>query len=172
METLADGVYNMEKELRKMRAHPTIANTLLYTLYDRGNSSFQSNIPTNNNTEETDVFEAIQTAAKEQEHIPFTYIIEGHIVKRWSVAQDIVYRRSGNKNRSGKIWARKLVKLFYGITRDMWSHRNNRLYENTTASTSLKRRKAVLREVRTHIKIGFSAIRNKDKKLYARTWMH
>ena len=163
-ETLADGVYNLEKELNKIRTHPAIANTILFTLFDRGNSSFQSNIPTNMNAEERDVLEAIETAAKEQDQIPFTYIFEGHIVKKWGFAQEIAYRKSGNKNRSGKTWSKKIVKLLYGITRDMWNHRNNRLYDNTTASTSLKRRKAVLREVRTHIQIGVSTIRNKDKK--------
>ena len=171
-ETLADGVYNLEKELNKIRTHPAIANTILFTLFDRGNSSFQSNIPTNMNAEERDVLEAIETAAKEQDQIPFTYIFEGHIVKKWGFAQEIAYQKSGNKNRSGKTWSKKIVKLLYGITRDMWNHRNNRLYDNTTASTSLKRRKAVLREVRTHIQIGVSTIRNKDKKPYAWTWTH
>ena len=163
METLADGICNVEHELKKMRTHPAIAETLLFTLYDRGRSSFHSNIPTNDNEEDVEVFRAIWTAAQEQDQIPFMYIFEGHIVKKWSIAQDIAYRMNGNKNRTGATWARKLVKMLYGITRDMWNHRNKHLYKNTTASTSLKRRKAVLREVRTHVKIGFSALRNKDR---------
>ena len=147
-----------------MRTHPAIAETILFTLYDRGQSSFHSNIPTNEDEEETVVFEAIQTAAKEQDQLSFTYIFEGHIVKKWGIAQDIEYWKNGNNNRKGASWAKKLVKLLYGITREMWNHGNKRLYENTTASTSLKRRKAILREVQTHFKIGFSALRNKDRK--------
>ena len=163
-ETFADGVYNLEVELNKLRTHPAIATTILFTLFDRGNSSFQSNIPTSVPAEESEIFEAIEMAASEQDQIPFEYIFEGHIVKKWNYAQAMAYRKTGNNHRSGKIWAKKIVKLLYGITRDMWNHRNKRLYDNTTASTSLKRRKTVLREVRTHIRIGFSTIRNKDKK--------
>ena len=47
----------------------------------------------------------------------------------------------------------------------MWRNRNEKLYENTTVSTSLKRRKAVLWEIKTYIKVGFNTVRNKDRKL-------
>lgn len=56
--------------------------------------------------------------------------------------------------------------MLYHITQNMWKHRNDKLYHNTTASSSLKRRKKVtVREVKIHSKISFGAVRNKDKKL-------
>ena len=55
--------------------------------------------------------------------------------------------------------------MLYKITRKMWIHQNERLFKNKTASTSLKQSKAVMGEVKIHLKIVFSAIRNKGKKI-------
>ena len=124
MSKLADNIYNMEEDLKRIRTHPSIAKKKLYTLYDRGSSSFESNIPTQRSIDDSEIYHIITQAAKEQDQIPFTYIFEGHIVKKWSAAQDIAYQNNNNRNRLVKIWAQKEVRLLYKITQDMWRNRN------------------------------------------------
>ena len=109
MSKLTDNIYDMEKDLKRIRTHPAIANTILCTLYDRGSSSYESNIPTQRNIADSEIYHILKQAAQEQDQIPFTYIFEGHFVKKWSAAQDIAYRNNKDRNRSGKIWARKVV---------------------------------------------------------------
>ena len=81
-EELADHIYELESSLQRLHTHPSIATTLLNTLYDRGNSSFETNLPTLQNMDDTDMFQVLTQAAKEQDSIQFSYIFEGHIIKK------------------------------------------------------------------------------------------
>ena len=47
----------------------------------------------------------------------------------------------------------------------MWKHRNDTLFNNQVAGVSYKRRKTILRAVRTQLKIGFKYVRAKDSRL-------
>lgn len=128
MSKLSDNIYSMEEDLKRMRTHPAIADTILYTLYDRGSSTFESNIPPQRNIANSEILNILVQAAREQDQIHFTYIFKGHIVKKWSAAQDIAFRNNKDRNHSGKTWARKLIKLLYKITREMWRNRYEKLY--------------------------------------------
>ena len=46
----------------------------------------------------------------------------------------------------------------------MWKHRNDTLFNNQQNGLSYKQRKAILRAVKTQLKIGFHHIRNKDRQ--------
>ena len=46
----------------------------------------------------------------------------------------------------------------------MWKHRNKTLFNNQIAEVLYKRRKAIIRAVKTQIKIGFQYIRLKDRQ--------
>ena len=67
----ADNIYSMELDLLKLRTHPIILRTILDTLYDRGNTTFKSNLPWSHQLEETRIYNAIVSAAKDQDRIKF-----------------------------------------------------------------------------------------------------
>ena len=46
----------------------------------------------------------------------------------------------------------------------MWAHRNDTLFNNQVAGVSYKRRKTILRAVKTQLKIGFQHTRSKDSQ--------
>ena len=84
---MEDNILILKKELKKLGTHPGIIHILIYTLFDRGASTFVHNIP-DNDVGGGKIYAAITIAAKAQDMIPFHNIFEGHIMSVWRKAQD------------------------------------------------------------------------------------
>ena len=135
-------------------------------MYDHRQSTFQENVPHSQNVDDYDLYQLVEKAAREQDKIEFVRILEGHnISTAWKLAQHQVYISSPGRIQNEQTWAKRLVRGLYCLTRDLWINRNNTLFKNNTSKTSMKHRKAIVHEVKLHLKIGFHMRRHKDKKL-------
>ena len=65
-DEMADHIYELEETLKQLRTHPAIADTILHMLYDHGSSSFVSNLPEQHNMEDSNMYNILTQAAKEQ----------------------------------------------------------------------------------------------------------
>ena len=161
---LADSALNLEYEMISISTHPIIVACFTMTVHDRGNATFQDHLPTMSDDTSPELHNLITQAAIEQDRIGYYPIFEGHISNKWRVAQDFAFREQPNCKRSSATWTKKFITQLYNMTRKMWKHRNDALFNKQQAGDSYKRRKMILNKVRTQLKIGFALLRIKDKK--------
>ena len=90
---LADNIYWLEEELKKLGTHSCVTRTLIYTLFDQGNSSFAKNVPRRREKMPRKIYDAIKSAAVQQDAIAYQNIFDGHIVAEWGKAQELAYRQ-------------------------------------------------------------------------------
>ena len=164
LTTLADSALLLETHLCNLMTHPLIVETIVMTVHDRGHSTFTMNLPVQPTDVPNELYNLIRQAAQAQDRIGFIPLFEGHIATAWKDAQEHAYREIPRCRKTGQTWSKKLISELYKMTRNMWKHRNDTLYNNQHMGTSYKRRKAILRAVKTQLKIGFHCIRPIDRK--------
>ena len=71
-----------------------------------------------------------------QQQIGWASFAMGWISVQWSVVQDEFYKSIGRKN-TGRRWAKELIKKLWGISWDMWEHRNGILHDSENLRRSL-----------------------------------
>ena len=82
----------------------------------------------------------IRKAASKQDTIGWTNMLEGKMAKIWEHAQDKYYQSIPKRQRKGYIWAKHIIVFMYDITQGMWTHQNDKLYENQQSQMSTKKR--------------------------------
>ena len=70
--------------------------------------------------------------------------------------------KKDNGRRRGSVWIKQTISSLYQVTRKMWMHRNDALFNNQVAGVLYKQRKAILRAVKTQLKVGFHYVRAKN----------
>ena len=133
-------------------------------VHDRGNTNFIDNVPRKTNDTSDFLYRLIFDAAIDQDRIGFYPFFEGHMSKKWSLAQEVAYRKQQQCRRTGQTWAKKTIQLIYAVIRSMWKNQNDTFFNNQQNGLSYKRRKGILRAVETQLKIGFHLLRPKDKQ--------
>ena len=150
--------------MKNIGTHPFIIDALVMPVHDRGQTTFRENVPPKSDDTSNTLYALICEAATDQDCIGFYPIFEGHISAKWQSTQELSYREQTRCRKQGKFWAKQIINRLYSMTRLMWKHCNDALYNNQVAEVSYKRRKAVIWAVKTQIKIGFQYIRLKDRQ--------
>ena len=164
VSTLADSALELENEMVKIASHPFIISCISMTIHDRGQSTFANNVPLHSTDMSPELHNLILQAAIAQDEIGYYPIFEEHISRKWRVAQDYAFKEQANCRRSSSTWTKKFIASLYNLTRRMWRHRNDALFRTQQAGDSYKRRRTVLKAVKTQLDIGFQLLRLKDKK--------
>ena len=155
VETLADSAFGLAIELKSNGTHPFIIDALVMPVHNRGQTSFHDNLPPKMSNTLGLLYCLICNAASEQDQIGFYPIFDGHISSKWTVAQDCAYWEQLHFQKQGTLCEKLTIMSLYWMTRIMWKHQNNVLFNNQAAKVSCKQRKAIFRAVKTQLKIGF-----------------
>ena len=75
------------------------------------------------------IYRTIVVVSLEQDNIGWNKFVEGKISRKWSIAQEMYYRKNPRITRTGTKWAEILVRGLYGKIRAMWLQRNSILHE-------------------------------------------
>ena len=62
------------------------------------------------------------------------------MAKSWEQAQEKYYQLIPKCQRKGSIWEKHMIIFMYDITQGLWTHQNDKLYENQQLQTSAKKR--------------------------------
>ena len=160
-ETLHNKVLKFEKELNKLKTSFLISDILTTTLFNNNNTSFYSHNRKYDESIPEEIYNIICCAAKEQDKIGRTGLLHSHLVKKWRIAQEALYRTSPGCRRNGQTWAKIVVKALYVITRAIWEIRNDSLFPGkSTTSTNWK--KKIWHDMKIELIIGDKCIRDRN----------
>ena len=160
-ETLHDEVLKFEKELNRLETAYLISDILTTTLFDDTDTTFSSHIGDYDGSIPEEIYNMICDAAKEQDEIGRTGLLHGHLVQKWRIAQEALYRLTPGCRRNGRTWAKRVVKELYTITKAMWDHQNASIFPSTS-TTSTNRKKKIWHDVKIELKIGDKGIRDHE----------
>lgn len=93
----------------------------------------------------------------EQHEIGWQQFHEGFITHRWAQLQHEYYLSIGSC-RSGKVWARELIRHLWQINYAMWHFRNNCLHQNKQLLDELEGRPILLSAIRAELLQGLDGL--------------
>jgi hypothetical protein len=83
---------------------------------------------------------SVHRAVRHQTKLGWNNLLKGFISPKWAQRQSDYYKKIGSK-RSGRTWAIALLKKLWGVSWDMWEHRNGVLHG--TELTASERRESI-----------------------------
>ena len=162
IEKFHDEILKFERELDRNKTTPIILDILTTTLYGDTTATFYSQIRPYDESTPFSAYKLILEAATKQDSIGKTRLLHGHLVTKWQLAQDIIYKSTPGCRQNGNTWAKRTIKGLYRITKSTWDHRNASLFPGSS-NISTRRKQKIWRNVKIELKIKDKCIHTKDR---------
>lgn len=101
----------------------------------------------------------------EQHEIGWQQFREGFITFRWAHLQHEYYKSIGSR-RSGKVWAKELIRQLWKINYAIWHFRNTTLHENKQLLDELEGRPVLLLSIRAELTQGLDGFHHNLQYLF------